>query len=194
MALMAHVVRRPAGPAEGAGRLDPLQLGVSALERLYQTADGWLLLAVVTEEEFEALGKALGTDLRSDPRFATPQARRDHDYELGQAISSVLAADRTGRWLSGLRAAGVAAVEPAGYHNVEFMRDPDNARSGRVAECTGPDGRRVREIAVLMRVSDATTEEHRLAPGLGEHTDQILALAGYTPEAVAELRSRQVIR
>ena len=194
LALMAHVVRRPDGTVLGAGRLDPLQLGVSALERLYETADGWLLLAAVTEEEFGALGKVLGIDLRSDERFATPQARRDHDYELAQVISPVLAAGSTDRWLAGLGAAGVAAVQPAGYNNVAFMRDPGNARTGRVAECVGPDGRRVRELALLLRVSDAATASHRLAPGLGEQTDQILAWAGYGPEAVADLRSRHVIR
>jgi crotonobetainyl-CoA:carnitine CoA-transferase CaiB-like acyl-CoA transferase len=194
MALMAHVVRRPDGTVLGAGRLDPLQLGMSALERLYETADGWLLLAVAKDEEFEVLGKALGIDVRSDGGFATPQARRDNDYQLAQVISSVLAADSTQRWLSALRAAGVPAVRAAGYNNVHFMRDPGNARTGRVAECVGPDGRRVRELALLMRVSDTKTASHRLAPGLGEHTDQILAWAGYGPEAIAELRSRDVIR
>jgi hypothetical protein len=49
-------------------------------------------------------------------------------------------------------------------------------------------------MAVLMSVSDAITAPHRLAPGLGEHTDQILSWAGDGPEAVAELRSRRVVR
>ena len=45
-----------------------------------------------------------------------------------------------------------------------------------------------------MRVSDAITAPHRLAPGLSEHTDQMLSWTGYGPEAVAELRSRRVVR
>ena len=73
MALMAHVVRRADGTVLGADRLDPPQTGVSALERLYETADGWLLLAVGKEQEFDALGKALGTDLKSDPEVRDPR-------------------------------------------------------------------------------------------------------------------------
>jgi len=193
MALMAHVVRQADGTAVGAGRLDPPQTGVSALERLYETADGWLLLAVGREQEFDALGKALGTDLRSDPKFATPAARRDNDYELAQVISSALATGSTATWLATLRNAGVAAVEPAPYNNVNFMRDPANAAAGRVAACAGPDGRTVRELALLLRISDTPVVAHRLAPGRGEHTDELLTWAGYGAEEIAELRSRHVI-
>jgi crotonobetainyl-CoA:carnitine CoA-transferase CaiB-like acyl-CoA transferase len=193
MALMAHVVRQADGTVLGAGRLDPPQTGVSALERLYETADGWLLLAVVREQEIDALGKALGIDLRSDPRFATPAARRDNDYELAQLISSALASGSTAGWLATLQNAGVAAVEPAGYNNVNFMRDPANAAAGRVAALAGPDGRTVRELALLLRVSDTPAVAHRLAPVRGEHTSQLLTWAGYDAKEIAELRSRHVI-
>ena len=193
MALMAHVVRRPDGTVLDTGRLDPMQTGVSALERLYETADGWLLLAAVTEREFEALGKALAIDLRSDARFATREARRDNDYQLSQVIGSAFASGNTARWLGALRSAGVPAVPPAGYNNVRFMRDPDNVATGRAAECAGPDGRMVREVALLLRVSDAETVPHRLAPGLGEHTGRILGWAGYGAGEIAELRSRGAI-
>jgi crotonobetainyl-CoA:carnitine CoA-transferase CaiB-like acyl-CoA transferase len=193
MALMAHVVRQADGTVLGAGRLDPPQTGVSALERLYETADGWLLLVVGKEQEFDALGKALGIDLRSDPRFATPAARGDNDYELAQVISSALASGSTADWLATLQAAGVAAVEPAGYNNVSFMRDPANAATGRVAACAGPDGRTVRELALLLRVSGTPAVAHRLAPGRGEHTGELLAWAGYDAEEITELRSRHVI-
>ena len=193
MALMAHVVRQADGTVLAAGRLDPPQTGVSALERLYETADGWLLLAVGKEQEFDALGKALGIDLRSDSRFTTPAARGDNDYELAQVISSALASGSTADWLATLQAAGVAAVEPAGYNNVNFMRDPGNTATGRVAACAGPDGRTVRELALLLRVSDTSTVVHRLAPGRGEHTGQLLTWAGYGPEEIAELKSRHVI-
>ena len=190
MTLINHVVRRPDGTVLGAGRLDPLQTGVSALERLYETADGWLLLAVVTEADFDALGKALALDLRSDVRFATAQARRDNDYALSEVIAGAFASGGTEQWLGVLHAASVPAAEPAGYRNIEYMRDPANRASGRVVERVGPDGRIRRELAVLVRVSDAATAPHRLAPELGEHTVEILQWAGYTPEVIAGLSPR----
>ena len=73
------------------------------------------------------------------------------------------------------------------------MRDPANAATGRVAARPGPDGRTVRELALLLRVSDSSTVAHRLAPGRGEHTGQLLTWAGYDPEEIAGLRSRHVV-
>ena len=97
-------------------------------------------------------------------------------------ISSALASASTANWLATLQVAGVAAVEPAGYDNVNFMYDPANAARGRVAACAGPDGRTVRELALLLRVSDSSTVAHRLAPGRREHTGQLLTWAGMAPK------------
>ena len=56
-----------------------MQLGWSALYRLYRTADGWLCLAVWRDDQWSALCAAVGRpDLAADPRFATadgPQGR-----------------------------------------------------------------------------------------------------------------------
>jgi crotonobetainyl-CoA:carnitine CoA-transferase CaiB-like acyl-CoA transferase len=74
------------------------------------------------------------------------------------------------------------------------MTDPEQRRLGRVAEVEHASEGRVRELAVLVRVSDARVPAHRLAPELGEHTDEILASVGYRPDAIAELRDRGAIR
>jgi crotonobetainyl-CoA:carnitine CoA-transferase CaiB-like acyl-CoA transferase len=57
-----------------------------------------------------------------------------------------------------------------------------------------PDKGNVRELHALLRISDAAQVPHRLAPELGEHTDEILAEVGYTHDEVSELRSRGAVR
>ena len=52
----------------------------------------------------------------------------------------------------------------------------------------------MREIAVLVRVSDAAAVPHRLAPALGADTDAILASLGYDAATIDELRASGVIR
>jgi crotonobetainyl-CoA:carnitine CoA-transferase CaiB-like acyl-CoA transferase len=52
----------------------------------------------------------------------------------------------------------------------------------------------VRELHVLVRVSDAEQVPHRLAPELGEHTDAILGELGYTTEEITALRADNAVR
>ena len=73
----------------------------------------------------------------------------------------------------------------------ERSREPPNRR---VAEVADPERGNVREIAVLVRVSDADVPPHRLAPALGEHSDEILTWLGYKPDEIAELRESGAVR
>ena len=93
-----------------------------------------------------------------------------------------------------LVAAGVPVAEPVPSNAATFLRDPENRRTGRVAECLDAKDGHVREIAVLVRLSDATTAPHRLAPAIGEHTDEILASLGYRVDEIADLKARNVAR
>ena len=47
---------------------------------------------------------------------------------------------------------------------------------------------------MLLRVSDTESTPHRLAPGLGEHTDELLTELGCSPDEIAELRARGAVR
>ncbi len=57
---MCHVVRTGDGTVLGAGRLDALQMGVGPLHRLYETADGWIVVVAANDTDIAALGRVLG--------------------------------------------------------------------------------------------------------------------------------------
>jgi crotonobetainyl-CoA:carnitine CoA-transferase CaiB-like acyl-CoA transferase len=195
MAHMAHVVRTADGTVLGDMRLDPLETGFSALDRLYETSDGWLALAVAGDEELSRLGDALGVPLHADERFATAQAREANDYELSFALGDILRARPTAEWAGLLTGAGLGAAAPKTENNCRaFHRDPVNHESGRVVQVEHPVQGVVRELAHLIRVSDATRPEHRLAPELGEHTVEVLTELGYDADTVAALKARGAVR
>ena len=81
-------------------------------------------------------------------------------------------------------------AEPRPHNNVAFMRDPENRRTGRVAEVPHPRDGHVRELDQLVHISDAVVPPHRLAPELGEHTDDVLAGVGYDQARIAALHAR----
>ena len=194
MAHVAHIVRRDNGDVLGAERLDPLQYGVSALERLYECRDGWVCIVAVDDAALHALGTVIGVDLAADPRFATAERRADNDYELSDVIAGALQHFEAAALVETLTSVSVPAAVPVPYNNSAFMRDDANRRTGRVAECTHPTLGRVRELASFIRISDTAVADHRLAPELGADTLSILTEFGYPTETVAQLRDRGVIR
>ncbi|MDQ1432949.1 MAG: hypothetical protein QOF40_3551 [Actinomycetota bacterium] len=182
MGHLAHIVRTPEGEVIGAGRLDPLQMGVGPFDRLYETNDGWVCVVAPTAEERRALLETMEV------------APVDDDERQADRLLAAFAPRCARDVVTRLRAAGVAAVEPVGRNLHAFMNDPEPRRTGRVAELPHARLGHVRELDVLVRVSDAATTPHRLAPGLGEHTDELLTELGCSPEEIAELRARRAVR
>jgi crotonobetainyl-CoA:carnitine CoA-transferase CaiB-like acyl-CoA transferase len=182
MTHMAHAVRTVDGEVIGADLLDPLQLGFGAFERLYETADGWVCIAAYTEGDREALVKTLGVDRVPD------------DAHQADLIAAAFAERETQAAIEEVRKAGVAIVEPAGRSMHRLMNDAEQRRVGRVAEVAHPEKGNVRELHVLLRVSDAEQVPHRLAPGLGEHTDEVLTELGCDADTIASLHASGAVR
>jgi crotonobetainyl-CoA:carnitine CoA-transferase CaiB-like acyl-CoA transferase len=195
MSHVQHIVRQADGSVVGAEQLDPMQYGIAAVDRLYQTSDGWICVVARRDEEIAGLGKVLGADLLADERFATVIARAANDEALGELLEPLIGARTTAELVADLRALDVpVAVPVAERNNHAFMNDPENRRTGRVAEAVHASRGKVRELAVLVRVSDAEVPPHRAAPELGQHTDQVLAEVGYTTDKIAALRARGAVR
>jgi crotonobetainyl-CoA:carnitine CoA-transferase CaiB-like acyl-CoA transferase len=96
----------PAWPIADAG-----QHGLAARYRLYRCADGWVFVAAPHDDQWEPLLAAVGRgELRSDERFATPEARRDHDDALADLLATTLADRPARRWVARGRDVGVAVA------------------------------------------------------------------------------------
>ncbi|MDO8390356.1 MAG: CoA transferase [Actinomycetota bacterium] len=190
---ISHIVRRPDGEVLGADRLDPLQFGFSALERLYPTADGWLCLAAQTPRDAESLRAALGDRL---PAQIAARSLLDTDSDdLADVLGTIFETRGTADWVAELSAASVPVVAPKTERQTAvFLRDPENQRTRRAAEVDHPRDVKVRGIDQLLRMSAAEMPAYRLAPELGAHTTEILLEAGYSPETIAALLEQRLVR
>jgi crotonobetainyl-CoA:carnitine CoA-transferase CaiB-like acyl-CoA transferase len=191
----AHIVRRPDGTVLGAGRLDPLQTGIGPLDRFYETGDGWVCVAALSDAEIRRLESALAVTILDDPRFATHDLRVENSYELADILSDLFLTRDSEEWVRLLRSSGVAVMIPKTESNNEaFHRDPINQAIGRIAQVQDGCGRFVREAAAMVRVTGAATAPHRLAAEFGADTETVLREHGYGSKKIAELRERGSIK
>jgi crotonobetainyl-CoA:carnitine CoA-transferase CaiB-like acyl-CoA transferase len=160
----------------------------SAFDLIYETADGYMTVAALTDRQWAGLARvAERPEWLEDERFKTPALRQqniDARLELTQeALLQRPAAD----WLERLTAAGVPCG-PVLTRN-QVIRHPQVAALGLVVETEHPRAGRLRQTRAAARFSQTPPEIRRGAPTLGEHTQEVLAEIGYSAADVAEMNS-----
>jgi crotonobetainyl-CoA:carnitine CoA-transferase CaiB-like acyl-CoA transferase len=114
----------------------------------------------------------------------------DNRETLGAALKKLSRARTTAEWLEDLRGeVPCAPVNTVG----QALQDSQVAEDRMVLEMEHPDLGTVRQLASPIKIS-GTMPEHRLGPGLGQHTDEVLRdYAGATDQEIAAWRSKGVL-
>lgn len=137
---------------------------------------------------FKRLMLAVGRpDLADDPGLASNAGRDLRAIELYGVIEAWVAARDGDCVLAALEAAEVPASSV--YSVADMFRDAQFAARGMLEQATLPDGTPMRIPGVVPRLTETPGSTEWLGPGLGEHTDELLAGLGYKPERIAALRA-----
>jgi crotonobetainyl-CoA:carnitine CoA-transferase CaiB-like acyl-CoA transferase len=170
----------PTGPAGYARTL-------SQHRRPYQTKDGFIAVLPYNDGQwrrfFEAIGKAHVVE--SDPRFADITARTANIDALYEMLGEELKQRSTDEWLDLLQRNDIPCIRP---HTLEtLLEDPHLADVGFFRFEEHPSEGRIRTMREPSTWSETAPPTGRFAPRLGQHTREILAEAGYTPEQIDAL-------
>jgi crotonobetainyl-CoA:carnitine CoA-transferase CaiB-like acyl-CoA transferase len=161
--------------------------------QVFPTADEPIMVAVGSDGLWRRFTAATGLDdLTDDPRYATNPDRVRHRVTLIPRINAALAARGCAEWTDRLNAAGV----PAGPVNTvpAALAQPQVAARDMVVEVEHPVAGMLKMLGTPLKLSGQPASIRRPPPVLGQHTDEILAEAGYPAERIAELRAAGVIR
>jgi crotonobetainyl-CoA:carnitine CoA-transferase CaiB-like acyl-CoA transferase len=133
--------------------------------------DGWLVVMCAKEKFYQNLVTIMGSpELAEDPRFNSFAGRLENRAVLGPILKELSRKKTTAEWLELLK----GQVPCAPVNSVEeALRDPQVAEDEMVLEMEHPELGTIRELASPIKVGGVKTN-HRLAPRLGEHTDQVL--------------------
>lgn len=159
----------------------------------YMAKDGLLVLMIGTEKFWVDLCKVLNlTHLTRDPRFYPVANRHANRHELRRIIEEVLATRTVAEWIDLFVLAGIPAA-PVNTLDKALQEPPTRERNMLVA-IEQPSWGRAWVVGNPVKFSRTGCEEFSAAPGIGEHTGEVLnGLLGYSVEQIAELASDGVI-
>jgi crotonobetainyl-CoA:carnitine CoA-transferase CaiB-like acyl-CoA transferase len=163
----------------------------NALANHYQTRDGrWFIMAMWNEQrQLRGFLSAIGReDLTADPRFATPDARKDNAADLVQVLDAEFAKRDLDDWRAILDSVGVT-FGIVGTVN-EVLDDRQMQDSGALVPFA--DGAHL-TVSSPFHVDGVEKVPARRAPGIGEHGETVLREAGYFGDEIARLRALGVL-
>jgi crotonobetainyl-CoA:carnitine CoA-transferase CaiB-like acyl-CoA transferase len=168
----------------------PRQLNVPT--GVYQTRNGWIIVALVREEQYTRLVGALGRpDLAEDQRFVDFAARAAHAADC--ATSSLRSFHPT-RPRAGSSACARPTFSPtASTVSDDWLADPHITATGGAVRVDQPGMGRFhtpRTPGISLAVDVAMTP----APRIGEDGTAILAELGIDPATIARLRAENILR
>ena len=168
------------------------QEAASFIDLIYETKDGYMTVAIMSNKEWVGLTKALEKyEWLRDERFATPNARDQHVNERLELTQAVLRTRTTAEWMARLEAHDVPCA-PA-LRRSEVIHHPQVVAAGAIVETRHHAAGRLRQARSPARFVGTPSSIRRGAPLLGEHNDEVLRELGYSQATLDELRAANVI-
>jgi len=184
----SYALARPDGSGFDRPKVDALQFGHSATDRLYETRDGWLCIVLATQEEWDRFCVALGLEaLEVDPRFASAASRRANDAELAKLLAAKLRERSAAEWFALLDAARVPCEISDPTFALRLHEDPLFRERGWVVSYRHPFVGKLDQIGLLFDFSETPGRVQGPPLIVGQHSREILTELGYPKEQIEEL-------
>lgn len=160
---------------------------LSPERRPYKTLDGYVCVLVYTDAHWSRFFQAIGRpDMpAADPRFASFAARMKHIDDVYAELGNILLGRTTADWLGLFETADVPAMPMHSFESV--LEDPHLQATGFFQQVEHPSEGTIRSMAVPATFSRSTVQPTKLAPGLGEHSVEILTEAGFSEHEINDL-------
>src|SRR5262249_34260629 len=160
--------------------------------RVFPTRTQGVFIACTTDAFWRTFCTALGRqDWLEDTRFATNESRIEHRPVIEPMIEAFFLKHTAQELLDKLIPAGMACA--AAYKVSDVMANPHTKARGAVIEVDYPGIGPVKAAANPIKLSDAVVEVRRKAPGVGEHTVEIMREVGFSDAEISALRQAKAI-
>jgi len=158
---------------------------------LFKTQDGWVVLAVMTDPQFQRLMKVLGRgDVLADPRFCDWPTRIANNTALHEIIEAAMKTETSATWTERFARDDI----PAGrVHSIPETAQLDLFQHRTVLQTVETEHGPIRVVGSGFRLEHGGGSVDRPPATLGQHTDEVLGEAGYSAAEIADIRAGQVV-
>ena len=174
------------------GEEDRVKRGQRSKDLIYETSDGYITAGAVSDAEWLGMCKALDREeWLSDERFATARDRGINVKLRLEMTAEVLRTNTSEYWLARLDEFEVPSAPV--LSRPEVIEQEQIKVNETVTEYDHPGLGRVRQPrpAAVFEATPVNTEQ--LAAKLGEHGEEILGQAGFSPEEVLQYKKDGVL-
>jgi crotonobetainyl-CoA:carnitine CoA-transferase CaiB-like acyl-CoA transferase len=179
------------------GRGVPARLGSAhrmvAPYQAFRCSDGYINIGAANDRTFTKLASVLGhPEWVSDERFASATGRVADRALLAGLIEEVTSTRTRADWTRAFDEAGIPCGPILDYG--EAFRHPQAVAREMSVPAHHPRLGDMRAIGTPLKLSATPLDPTRRAPMLGEHTDDVLAAAGYSADEIDMLRAAGAAR
>ena len=158
----------------------------------FPASDGYFVVACLTNAFYKRLAAALGRDdLLNDPRFATNPSRVQHRAHVVGVLSDIFKQNTCDHWIALLEANDIPTCRVNRLEDV--LHSEQIKENGLVVEMEDAKHGRISILGPPVHLSRTKTTFERLAPMIGEHTDEVLREYGLRDDEIAALRAAKVV-
>jgi crotonobetainyl-CoA:carnitine CoA-transferase CaiB-like acyl-CoA transferase len=158
----------------------------------FTASDGYVNIAVGNDKLWQGFCNLIGRpELRDDPRFQTnPKRVENHDI-LFPILNEIIKTRSTAEWLAALELSEIPAGPILSLDQV--LNHPQVLAREMVVEVDHPAVGKLKLAGIPVKLSESPGKITTAPPLLGQHTDEVLASLGYTPEAIEAMRKSKEI-
>jgi len=161
-------------------------------ELVFETRDGYVVVGTVAHREWVAFCEACERpDLLEDARFRSAAGLVKNAEARLELMGEILATRTSDEWIARLDAAQVPCAPV--LTREELCDHPQIVENQLVVESRHPIAGHMREARPAERLDDTPSSLRRPAPGLGQHSDELLGEAGYTADEIRALRGAGIV-
>jgi crotonobetainyl-CoA:carnitine CoA-transferase CaiB-like acyl-CoA transferase len=155
---------------------------------IFKTLDGYITVGSLSDAEWRGLCGVIGRpEWIDDPRFRTPAARSQNAAERLTLVGAILATGESQTWLDRLDAAEVPCAPV--LRRADVMNNVQVINNELIELMDQPGLGTVRQPRPAARFGLTPSRIGGPAPRIGQHTDAVLAEAGFSASEIQALKA-----